>query len=123
VKGARFYIDEDVPYSCAEAGEALGLDIRSAKDAQSSLPQDDPVHLRSAGQDQRIMVTYNRDDFLAATHDAFASCSPHAGLLILTHRLPRDPSRIVRALARWVEERREAGAWPMQEYEVDFLSH
>jgi hypothetical protein len=53
VKGARFQIDEDVPYSCAEAGEALGLDIRSA----------------------------NRDDFLAATHDAFASCSPHAGLL------------------------------------------
>jgi hypothetical protein len=123
VKGARFYIDEDVPYSCAEVGEALGLDIRSAKDAQSSLPQDDPVHLRSAGQDQRIMVTYNRDDFLAATHDAFASNSPHAGLLILTHRLPRDPSRIVHALARWVEERREAGAWPMQEYEVDFLSH
>jgi hypothetical protein len=69
------------------------------------------------------MVTYNRDDFLAATHDAFASNSPHAGLLILTHRLPRDPSRIVHALARWVEERREAGAWPMQEYEVDFLSH
>jgi hypothetical protein len=123
VKGARFYIDEDVPHSCAEVGGALGLDIRPAKDAQPSLPQDDPVHLRAAAQDQRIMVTYNRDDFLAATHDAFASSGPHAGLLILTHRLPRDPARIVHALARWVEQRKETGAWPMQDYEVDFLSH
>lgn len=69
------------------------------------------------------MVTYNRDDFLAATRDAFASNGPHAGLLILTHRLPRDPARIVHALARWVKERERAGAWPMQDYEVEFLSH
>ena len=123
MKGARFYIDEDVPHSCSEVGWGVGLDIRPAKDAQPSLPQDDPVHLRAAGQDQRIMVTYNRDDFLAATHDAFASSSPHAGLLILTHRLPRDPARIVRALAGWVEKRKRTGAWPMQDYEVDFLSH
>jgi hypothetical protein len=81
------------------------------------------VHLRAAAQDRRIMVTFNRDDFLAATHDAFASSGPHAGLLILTHRLPRDPARIVHALARWVEKRKETGAWPMQDYEVDFLSH
>lgn len=123
MKGTRFYVDEDMPHSCAEVGLAFGLDIRTAKDAQSSLPQDDPVHLRAAAQDQRIMVTYNRDDFLAATHDAFASSRPHAGLLILTHRLPRDPARIVHALARWVEMRKETGAWPMQDYEVDFLSH
>ncbi|TVP42575.1 MAG: hypothetical protein EA350_15325, partial [Gemmatimonadales bacterium] len=108
---------------CAGVGRGLGLDILPAKDAHPSLPQDDPVHLRAAAQDRRIMVTYNRDDFLAATHDAFASSAPHAGLLILTHRLPRDPARIVHALARWVEQRQEAGAWPMQDYEVDFLSH
>lgn len=69
------------------------------------------------------MVTYNRDDFIAATRDAFATSGPHAGLLILTHRLPRDPERIVHALARWVEQRKMAGGWPMQAYEVDFLSH
>jgi hypothetical protein len=69
------------------------------------------------------MVTYNRDDFLAATHDAFASSGPHAGLLILTHRLPRDPVSdcpCARALGGGAKE---AGAWPMQDYEVDFLSH
>lgn len=68
------------------------------------------------------MVTYNRDDFLAATRDAFASAGPHAGLLILTRRLPRDPSRIVHALERWTEKRKLSGSWPMQDYEVDFLS-
>lgn len=105
------------------AGGAAGLDILAAKGAQPSLPQDDPVHLRNAARDERIMVTYNRDDFLAATRDAFASSGPHAGLLILTHRLPRDPARIVHALSGWVEKRKAAGAWPMQPYEVDFLSH
>lgn len=69
------------------------------------------------------MVTYNRNDFLVATRDAFASGEPHAGLLILTHKLPRDPTRIGHTLARWVDRRREDGSWPMQEYEVDFLSY
>jgi hypothetical protein len=119
---ARFYLDEDVPYTSAEVGAALGLDLVAAKDTQPSLPQDDPVHLRTAAKDRRIMVTYNRDDFLVATRDAFTSSGPHAGLLILTHRLPRDPARIAHALARWVEKRRAEGGWPMQEYEVDFLS-
>ncbi|HSW30515.1 MAG TPA: DUF5615 family PIN-like protein [Longimicrobiales bacterium] len=118
---ARFYLDDDVPHSCAEVGRALGLDICPARDAHAHLPQDDPVHLRTAGKDQRVLVTYNRDDYLAATREAFAADGPHAGLLILTHKLPRDPARIVHALARWLEQRRAADAWPMQKYEVDFL--
>ena len=119
----RFYLDEDVPHTSAVVGAALGLDVLAAKDAQPSLPQDDPVHLATAARDRRIMVTYNRDDFLVATRAAFTSSSPHAGLLILTHKLPRDPERIAHALQRWVEKRRAEGGWPMQEYEVDFLSH
>lgn len=119
----RFYLDEDVPHAAADAGASLGLDIVSATDAQSSLPQDDATHLRTAGRDRRIMVTYNRNDFLPATRDAFGSGGPHAGLLILTHKLPRDPSRVAHALSRWVKTRKDEGAWPMQAYEVTFLSH
>jgi hypothetical protein len=121
-QSARFYLDEDVPHTTAEIGASLGLDVVAAKDAQPSLPQDDPVHLRSAARDRRIMVTFNRDDFVAATRDAFAAGEPHAGLLILTHKLPRDRVRIAHALGRWVEERQAEGRWPMQSYEVDFLS-
>jgi hypothetical protein len=120
---ARFYLDEDVPHATADVGAALGLDILAAKDAQPSLPRDDAVHLGTAARDRRIMVTYNRNDFLVATRDAFTSSDPHAGLLILTRKLPRDPARIAHALAGWVEKRRAEGIWPMQSYEVDFLSH
>jgi hypothetical protein len=119
---ARFYLDEDVPHATSEVGAALGLDVFAARDAQPSLPRDDPVHLRSAAEDRRILVTYNRNDFLVATRDAFATGGPHAGLLILTRRLPRDPARVAHALQRWVEKRRAEGAWPMQSYEVDFVS-
>lgn len=119
---ARFYLDEDVPHRTAQIGAGMGLDILAARSAHSSLPQDDPVHLRAAADDQRIMVTYNRNDFLVATRDAFAASGAHAGLLILTRKLPRDPARIARALQRWTERRRSEGGWPMQQYEVDFLS-
>jgi hypothetical protein len=119
---ARFYLDEDVPHSAAAIGAALGLDIVAARDAQPSLPQDDPIHLQTAARDRRVMVTYNRDDFLAATRDAFAAGAPHAGLLILTRKLPRDPARVAHALARWAEARQADGRWPMQAYEVEFVS-
>jgi len=119
----RFYLDEDVPHIAADVATALGLDVVAARDAQSSLPQDDPIHLRTAAEDHRIMVTYNRNDFHMATRDAFGAGSPHAGLLILTHKLPRDPTRVAQALAWWVGKRKREEAWPMQEYEVDFLSH
>lgn len=122
LEDARFYLDEDVPHRAAEVGSALGMDVVAARDAQPSLPQDDAVHLAAAARDRRIMVTYNRNDFLAATRDAFASGGPHAGLLILTRRLPRDPARVAHALERWVAKRREDGGWPMQPFEVDFLS-
>lgn len=121
VPGARFYLDEDVPHGAAQIGAALGMDVVAARDAHPSLPQDDPVHLMTAARDHRIMVTYNRNDFLAATREAFQSDAPHAGLLILTRRLPRDPARVAHALERWVAKRKEEGCWPMQRFEVDFL--
>jgi hypothetical protein len=122
VPNARFYLDADVPHGAAVVGGALGLDIVAARDAQPTLPQDDPVHLMRAAADQRIMVTYNRNDFLMATRDAFQSNAPHAGLLILTRRLPRDPARVAHALERWVAKRRQEHCWPMQPFEVAFLS-
>lgn len=118
----RFYLDEDVPFAAAAIGAGLQLDIVAARDAQQSLPQDDPVHLHAAAMDRRIMVTYNRDDFILATRHAFGAALPHAGLLILTRRLPRNPSRIAHALRRWVDSRIGTGRWPMQSFEIDFLS-
>jgi len=119
---ARFYLDEDVPHGAADIGASLGLDVVAARDAQPSLPQDDLTHLLSAGSAHRIMVTYNRNDFLVATRDAFTANAPHAGLLILTRRLPREPARVAHGLAQWVARRKAEGSWPMQPFEVAFLS-
>jgi hypothetical protein len=119
---ARFYLDEDVPRGAAEVGRALGLDVGAARDVQRSLPQDDEVHLNSAAAAGRIMVTSNRNDFILATRDAFAAGLPHCGLLILTRKLPRDPARVAHALDRWVAARKADGSWPMQSFEIHFLS-
>jgi predicted nuclease of predicted toxin-antitoxin system len=118
----RFYLDEDVPYRTAGVAAGLGLDIVAARDVHPTLPQDDPFHLETAARDRRIMVTYNRDDFIVATDAAIRMQGPHVGLLILTRRLPRDPARIAHALERWVRPRERDGSWPMQSYEIDFCS-
>lgn len=119
----RFYLDEDVPPSAAEAGRRLGLDVVSAYHV-GPVPRPDADHLAAAAADGRIVVTYNRDDFLACTRDAFAAGWPHAGVVILTRKLPRDPARVAHALARWAERAvRAYGPPPMQPYTVDFVSN
>jgi hypothetical protein len=118
----RFYLDEDVPKSAATIGRALGLDIVSA-DEVGPIPQPDTEHLAIAAADGRIVVTYNRDDFLEATRDAFAAGLAHAGVLILTHRLPREGARVAHALVRWsMAAPKRYGPPPLQPYAVDFLS-
>jgi predicted nuclease of predicted toxin-antitoxin system len=112
----RFYLDEDVPRLAAEIGRELGLDVISVSEA-GQLGRSDEEQMETAAAEHRILVTYNRNDFLAITRDAFAAGQPHAGVLILTYRLPRDASRIAHAIARWAIAGRT-----LQPYEVDFLS-
>ena len=113
---ARFYLDEDVPHSAAEIDRGLGLDAVSAYHVGPT-PRPDAEHLDAAARDGRIVVTYNRNDFIEVTRDAFAAGKPHGGVLILTRKLPRDPARVAHALARWTEARGTLGP-----YEIDFLS-
>ncbi len=116
VESAGFYLDEDLPHSAAAVGRALGLDVVAAVE-RGQLPKPDRVHLGQAASEGRILVTYNRNDFIEETRDAFAAGRPHAGVLILTHRIPRDPARIAHALQRW-----QAAHASMQPYEIQFLS-
>jgi predicted nuclease of predicted toxin-antitoxin system len=117
----RFYLDEDVPRAAAGAARALGLDVVSA-DELGPVPAPDAEHLARAAAVGRIVVTYNRDDYLELTRDAFAAGRPHAGLLILLRRLPREPGRVAHALQGWAAE--AAATWgppPLQAYGVDFV--
>jgi predicted nuclease of predicted toxin-antitoxin system len=120
--GFRFYLDEDVPAGAAEVARGLGLDVVSAREVGPT-PQPDGVHLALAAAQGRIVVSYNRDDFIELTRDAFAAGRPHAGVLILTHKLPRDGARVAHALLRWAAGAAERFGPPLQPYLVDFLSH
>lgn len=119
----RFYLDEDVPLATATVGRGLGLDIVSAYDV-GPVPRPDAAHLATAAADGRIVVTYNRNDFIECTRDAFAAGLPHAGVIILTHKLPREAARVAHALARWAASAEERfGTPPLQPYVIDFLSN
>ena len=111
-----------MPRHAAEVGRGLGLDVVSAYEV-GVIPQPDHVHLAIAAADGRIVVTYNRDDFIECTRDAFAAGLLHAGVIILTHRLPRNAPRVAHALKRWSVAARQAfGPPPLQSYTIDFIS-
>jgi predicted nuclease of predicted toxin-antitoxin system len=111
----RFYLDEDLPPSAAEAARRMGLDAVAAREVGPT-PRPEPVHLAAAAADGRTVVTYNRNDFIEATRSAFAVGAPHRGVIILT-RLPRDPGRIARVLRDWVD----AQEGPLPDYAILFL--
>lgn len=87
------------------------------------VPRPDAEHLAVAAADGRIVLTYDRDDLIACTRGAFAAGWPHAGGLILTRKLPRDPARVAHALAPWVTKAEATcGPPPLPPYSIDFVS-
>jgi len=112
----RFYLDEDVPPSAARIARGMGLDVVAAVE-MGPLPRTDPEHLAIAAADRRMVVSYNRKDFLKYTMDFFAAGKPHAGVLAVMPSLPRDGPAVAHALQTWSARRP-----PLQPYEVQFLS-
>lgn len=90
----KFLFDHDVPDDCAFALEALGHQVVKLREARSTTASDDEV-LRLASEQDRVLITCNRDDFLAA-----ASRVPHHGIIILVRRKSRALERaaVVRLL-------------------------
>ncbi|MGI9179560.1 MAG: DUF5615 family PIN-like protein [Longimicrobiaceae bacterium] len=119
----QLLLDEDVPPEAAEIARGLGLDVLSVH-ALGRRGWPDNEQLRAAAEEDRIFVTYNRNDFLHWTVEFFRTGQPHAGVLILSRSVPRDrPERIAHALQRWVEgmTARLEGK-PLPAYHVGFVS-
>ena len=116
----RATLDEDISPRVAEIARGLcGLDAISAHEI-GALEWDDDVQLRFAADQDRCLVTRNRDDFVAATLEAYEAQSPNAGVLIIPHTLPNDRfNAIAVALCAY------AARFPdgIRAYTVDFLAH
>jgi hypothetical protein len=114
--GWRFYLDEDVPPLAAEVGRGLGLNVASVNE-EGHRGWPDEKQLAWAASQSRILVTYNRDDYLELTRVSLAAGKPHAGVLIVVPSVPRKGVVIAHALQRF-----SSGRTPLQAYEVQFLS-
>jgi predicted nuclease of predicted toxin-antitoxin system len=100
-KGVRFYLDADLSPKIAGIACSLGLDVTSAQEAGLA-EAEDADQLRHAAGEGRMMVTRNRDDFLALTLEAYHDQAPHAGLLLVTRAgSAHQASRVAHALRRW----------------------
>jgi len=78
----KYYLDEDLAPDVAVAGRELGLDVVSAHECGARAIGDEE-QLARAATDGRGLVTFNRNDFIAATRNAFDKTRPHCGVLIV----------------------------------------
>ena len=93
---ARFYLGHDVSLGLSSLLRAAGHDSRIAQEAGLARASDE-VHLLFAAQQDRVLLTHNRKDYVLL-HDAWRHwpsawgvlAPPHAGILVLDHRPERE---------------------------------
>ncbi|MHB1194677.1 MAG: DUF5615 family PIN-like protein [Longimicrobiales bacterium] len=100
----RFVLDEDIPPRAAAAARGLGLDAVGVAEL-GRLGWSDEEQLRAAAGDCRVLVTYNRNDYMLLTRRCFEERAPLTGVLIVPGSLPRRlPERLAHALKDWEVE-------------------
>ncbi len=97
----RFLLDHDVPDDISYVLEALGHEAQRLRELVEATVPDEQV-LDLAREQASVLITCNRDDFLALT-----ARSPHAGLIILVRRRSRAHERA--ALVALLDRAGEAG--------------
>ncbi len=97
----KFLLDHDVPDDLAFSLQALGHAVVKLREVLSVTTPDDEV-LRHAAERDCLLITCNRDDFLA-----MAGRVPHHGIIILIRRRSRALERA--ALVRLLDTAGEGG--------------
>jgi predicted nuclease of predicted toxin-antitoxin system len=97
----KLLFDHDVPDDTAYGLSAQGHQVFRLRDLIDPQTPDEEVLLYAAKHDY-ILITCNRDDFLAA-----ARTIPHAGIIVLIRRSARVRERV--ALMRLLDKAGEQG--------------
>lgn len=97
----NFLLDHDVPDDVIYSLVALGHTVLKLRDIVPVTTPDAEV-LRTATERNCILITCNRDDFLALARN-----SPHAGIVILVRRRSRALERA--ALVQLLDNAGESG--------------
>jgi predicted nuclease of predicted toxin-antitoxin system len=97
----KFLLDHDVPDDVAFSLEALGHGVIKLRELLPVTTADADV-LRVAGEQQCVLITCNRDDFLVV-----AANLTHGGIIILIRRKSRVLERV--ALVRLLDSAGETG--------------
>jgi predicted nuclease of predicted toxin-antitoxin system len=116
----RYFLDEDLSDEVARIARNLGLDVCSVHEVNRDA-LDDPEQFDYATEHNMVMVTRNRDDFLALNDEHFLVRTPNCGLPIVPHTLLNNqPARIAHRLRAW-NDAKEAAPGSFGSYVVDFL--
>ena len=115
----KYYSDEDISPRVAELLRKNNINAISAHE-NNMLGASDEEQLLAATADYRVMVTRNRNDFIALTVTFFESMQPHRGLIIIPYSIPGSKFSL---LAKLLTEFAKKHAGGMEPYTVEFLTH
>ncbi len=82
----KLYLDEDVPFSFAQALLNRGVDVVTTQQA-GNYRQSDPEQLIYASKEGRTIFTHNKRDFIVLNNEYLQVGKEHAGI-ILSDQLP-----------------------------------
>jgi len=115
----KLYIDEDISPRVAELLRKKGMDAVSAHEIKM-IGASDEKQLDRAVLEGRVMVTRNRNDFIALTVQFFQDVKPHHGLLIVPYSVPGHDFNLLANLLYEYAQNHPKGLEP---YTIEFVSN
>ncbi len=97
----KFYLDENIPIAVAAALQNRGVDALTAHEA-GMLGSDDAAQLRFATVQSRVLVTFNKRDFVRLHGETLQRGERHSGIIV-TDELPIG-TLLRRLMNLWVRE-------------------